>query len=160
MRLLEKIACIIFLVGLLLKLIPYSGGIFVITLATMLLSVYYLLFGFLMFNGIIVKNMFSKEAHAGTSAIKIIIAVLAGFVVSPAVIAVPFTMVHWPGEHVVWHINVVLCGLLCLISLLVMLAAGTPIARRIFYRTLSVVLLLLLFHYIIVFPAYNHPQNY
>lgn len=159
MRLFEKIAVVIFLLGVAFRFFDIPGGGILATLAAVSLAVYYFLFGFLLFNGILLKKIFKKEVYADTNALKIILAVLAGYIIACGVCAVAFTIMRWPGEHIMRNICLYLCGVITISSLFVWLTSGTPFARRTFYRAAVVVFLLLFFRYVVRLQPLRSTEN-
>lgn len=95
MKITEIISSILFLFGLTLKLLQWPGSSALIVLSLTIASFYYFLFGFAVFNGVKLKNIFKKEIYNDLNAFKIVFAILIGLSLSILVNGIMYKLQEW-----------------------------------------------------------------
>lgn len=78
----------------------YTGG-FLCTLTFLILALFYLLFGFLLFNNIPIRQIFKRAAYANVHWGRIIFSVLSGFILSLGTISLLFGVLRWEGRAII-----------------------------------------------------------
>jgi hypothetical protein len=96
MKTTEKILCITFLFGLILKLALIPGSGILITLSLLILSILYFYLGFAFFNNIPFKGIFKKDSYREIKPLRILGAIAAGIVLSTISIGLLFKIQNWP----------------------------------------------------------------
>ena len=105
MKIIEIITSIIFLIGIIFKIFNWPGNhVFVVTSLT-ILSYYYFLFGFAIFNNIKTKNIFKNTSYKNISPLHIIFSVLLGMSLSVLVNGIMFYIQNWSPENDLFFIG-------------------------------------------------------
>jgi hypothetical protein len=100
MTIFEKIVSVIFIIGLYFKFIDIPGPLF--TIASLLISCYYLFFGIIIFNQNKFKNGFKKGAFKGFSAFRIVGTIGLGITLALLIIfSILFSILAIPGPRIV-----------------------------------------------------------
>ena len=100
MKRFEKICGMAFLIGLVFWIADWPGGFILVSLSLTALAIFYYVFGFLFFNNIRLKNIFSQSSYAEISALRIIESIATGWGLSLACMTMLWTMMHWPGFYI------------------------------------------------------------
>ena len=82
MKRFEKIFGVVFVIGLILRLVLISGAYILISIASIALVCFYWFFGFAFFNDIKLKNIFNKKSYKGISVLRIIGSIVTGWTLS------------------------------------------------------------------------------
>lgn len=86
-----------FLLGCLFKVLSIVGGNILIVFSLLILSFFYFLFSFALFNHIKFIRIFSINAYTGINSLKIIFSILCGSAISLFLMGVLFDMMHYYG---------------------------------------------------------------
>lgn len=97
MKKFERIAGILALLGITLKFFDIPGNGIITTLALSILSVFYYVFSFALFNNILFLDIFNKAAYKETNAKRIIGSIGLGFALSLITIGALFKLQFWSG---------------------------------------------------------------
>ncbi len=95
MKITEIILSILFAFGLLLRFMQLSGSSALIVISLTIISYYYYIFGFAIFNDIKIKNIFLKKSYNNKSPLKIILSVFLGMSVALITNGVLFKLQNW-----------------------------------------------------------------
>lgn len=125
----EVALVVLFLLGILLSMVPVSGGLLLIILSGSLLSILYFAFSFWIFNNIRVRDIFKKTAYSEVTAAKTILSIFAGLNISVAVVGIQFRLMLWKGSHAV-----LVAGLANIVIMLIILVLMALLNKRISYR--------------------------
>lgn len=91
----------IVLLAAVLRFCAIEGSVMLLTLCALVLALFYLLFSFLLFNGIPMKVMFRADAYKQTNWKRILGSVAAGFALFMTTIGVLFFLNRWEGKEVI-----------------------------------------------------------
>lgn len=94
-------------IGMKLISIPGSGILTTVTLSS--LSLIYCYFGFALFNNIPLRKILVKQGYKDTSTLRILGAIVTGFVLSLTIIGILFKFQSWP--HASYNLGAGLVGL-------------------------------------------------
>lgn len=103
----ELILIALALLALVLVKIEMTGAILIILFTYLLLSVFYFLFGFALFNGIDYKEILVPETYKNIPGWKIILGIFMGWLSSVMVSGVLFTVQQYPGGELMLMISLV-----------------------------------------------------
>ncbi len=95
MKITEIILSILFAFGLFLRFIQLPGSSALIVMSLTIISYYYYIFGFAIFNDIKIKNIFLKKSYNNKSPLKIIFSVFLGMSVALITNGVLFELQNW-----------------------------------------------------------------
>jgi sugar phosphate permease len=138
MRLTEKILICLSIIGVSMKLLSISGGSILFVFSLTFLCGIYQCFGFALFNNIRLRKIFRSESYKGIKGVHIVFAVFSGFTLSAALMAILFSMQHWPGA-----VFMLIAGALPLvvISIITLVKKKSDVARNVLWRAVPVLLL-------------------
>ena len=106
MKIFEIILSVTFLIGLLFKIMHWPGGSAIVVFSLTILTYFYFIFSFAVFNSIKLTKLFKKESYHGISSFKIIMAILLGWSLSILVSGMMYELQNWENQ-----INLLLLGL-------------------------------------------------
>lgn len=118
----ELIMAAVALIALVLNLMLIPGSTSVLTLTLLLFTVFYLVFGFAILNGIGLKTIFRKESYRGISGLRIVLAVLLGYGLASASAGVLFGLQNMEGAGIMLTsslLQLIFFSLLVLIEFLI-----------------------------------------
>lgn len=151
------------LTGFILSLMLIPGSAIMSILSLSLLSMLYFYFGFALFNGISLRDIFKKQSYNGISGIRIAGAIGTGFALSVIVIGLLFKTRYWPGASAM-----LITGLPCLLIIIILAGIRYMFGKDLYYsrilkRTLPFAGLGLLFMFITyadlaAIKYRNHPE--
>lgn len=93
------------LLGFIAEKIDFPGAVLLILFSFMLLSVFYFLFGFALFNGIDSKDIMSAETYKNIPTWKIVLGIVMGWLSSVMVGGILFTVQQYPGAELMLMIS-------------------------------------------------------
>ncbi|MGZ4035261.1 MAG: hypothetical protein ACXVPU_18055 [Bacteroidia bacterium] len=99
MKITEKIIVVFILLSVALKVMLVPGASPLFLLITQLLVLMYFIFGFALFNGIRLRNIFKKESYTGISPLRMTGAALMGITLSMVGTGFIFKLLLWPGSQ-------------------------------------------------------------
>ena len=85
--------------------IPFAGTFFI--LITCILSMFYWVFGFAIFNEIEFNSIFVKSTYDKIKMIYMIAGIIGGFIMSHAIVTLMFKVNKWPGANVMFYIALI-----------------------------------------------------
>ncbi|MCF8331792.1 MAG: hypothetical protein K9H84_05015 [Bacteroidales bacterium] len=94
------------LLGLIAEKIDFPAAVLLILFSFMLLSVFYFLFGFALFNGIEYKDILVSDTYKKTRTWKIIMGVVMGWLNSIMVGGILFTVQGYPGAELLLFVSI------------------------------------------------------
>lgn len=101
MRILEIILIALSFLGVMLSYSLVTGGNLLTVAAFTCLIFFYLIFGFALFNGFSLIDLFRKKAYQSTSAMRFLGAVCFGFTLFILVNGIFFKIMLWPGSSII-----------------------------------------------------------
>lgn len=118
MRSFEVITACLLFTALALRIIGLPGGIMLLFLSAIILSMFYFYLGFAYFNGISFRGIFKKKSYVSLTATKIVYAIITGWVWSWLPLVVLFKGMAWPGLSLIQTIALAVFIIFSLITLL------------------------------------------
>jgi hypothetical protein len=112
---LEKTLAVLFVLGLTMRLSHIEGGDFIVLVSLFILSFLYFPFGFALLNRIRARDLFKRESYRRLNAPQLWLAVLLGFCLATATLAIPFVLLRWNGNgliRIIGGFGVVATGIL------------------------------------------------
>ena len=134
MKKIELIVGFASILAIILKIIHLPGSSILLTLTFGMLSIFYYLFSFALFNGIRLQDIFKKEAYRDTNAKKIIGTIGLGFVISLIIIGGLFKLQFFPGADFLLRIGLITIGIILLIVTIFYFNNKTDYYKRIIKR--------------------------
>lgn len=129
MRILEKGLVLLAVIGIALRLMLMHGSMLLLTMSAVGLALVYIFFSFALFNGIRFRDLIKRTSYIGVSATHIIGAILTGFTLAHACVALLFCLNLWPGAKVL-----LLMAIIPQMAILVLSMIKSRGAHREFYR--------------------------
>ena len=114
----EIVIVVISVIAIVLRLFSIEGGALLSTLSFGILSLFYLFFGFLLFNNIPIKSVFKKNVYSNLSWKRLLWSVSVGVSLSVAVIGILFALNRWAGASVMLRSGIILLLGVCATSLI------------------------------------------
>lgn len=130
----ELLLLILLINGLFLHLMMIPGGTILLSLSNLMLCLYYILFGFAIFNNIPLKKVFKKESYSEITSNKIILSVITGIVLSLITWTMMFLFLNWPGVFILFFISIISLVLLAIGLFIGYKAHNAPFLIPIFRR--------------------------
>ncbi len=146
MTLFEKIILFIIGLGLMFKLLYIPGPL--LTLGLLILSSYYMIFGFTILNSIKFKDIFKRDAYKNVSELRIIATVFIGLGVSIVMVGILFNTLSIPGPMLI-------IGLIYLTLFLVFFSFLAKEKSSLYKRVMIRLIIILLFGYSLVFYPFS-----
>ncbi len=148
--------------AIVLEMFLVPGANVAMILLLSLLSVVYFCFGFLLFNGIRLRDVRKKDSFKGISSLRIIGAIGAGVALSYTTIGILFELRIWPGAGITQINGLVLLAVVTIVGLFKYARNKSPYYTRIFKRIaiiggLAVILLVTPSTTWLAFKYRNHP---
>lgn len=135
MKKFELVVGIIAILGIFLKIVFHlPGSSILIVLALGILSMFYYVFSFALFNGIRMRDIFGKTSYKDTNAKRIIVAVGLGWAISLIVIGGLFKLQFWEGADMQLLIGLVNIGLILVIATIFYFRNKADYYKKIFKR--------------------------
>jgi hypothetical protein len=103
----ETILILISLVAIILRLFSIEGGVMLSTFSFGILSLFYLFFGFLIFNNIPIKSVFRKNAYGDLNWKRLLWSVVTGIFLFIAIIGFLFKLNKWEGASMMLIIGII-----------------------------------------------------
>ncbi len=163
MRIFEKSLVLLAVIGVAMNLLLIPGGTFFTMLAVLVLSLFYIFFGFLLFNEIKLVKVFSASSYSAIPKYHILGAFLSGIVISIACIGALFGIEIWAGSKII----LLCCVIICLPLLVIVLMKQSAKYKRYYTGILlrlivtgGLCLLLFAFpeHYLVEIKFRKYPQ--
>ncbi len=129
------------LLGFLLTLLNIPGGALFLTLSLTVLSFFYFVFGFALFNDIKIRHIFKIESYKEISVVKIIIAFFAGYFLSVATIGILFRISYFPGAGLMLSVSIFGLTVIAVISIIMFLKSKAAVYKKILFRLVPVLLI-------------------
>ncbi|PQJ12665.1 hypothetical protein CJD36_002665 [Flavipsychrobacter stenotrophus] len=101
MKFLEKVFTIMALIGVLIKLAGLTGGLPLIALSLICLSIHYLLCGFFLFNDIRLRDCFKRSSYKEITALKIIGSLVSAVVLSVLIAGILYRLLYTDGNMMI-----------------------------------------------------------
>ncbi len=95
MKIIEIICTIILLIGIFFKLSLWPGGSMFTVLSLTIISWYYLIFGFAIFNDMKIKNIFRSARYKTNTPLQFILAILLGMSLSTILTGIMYKIQNW-----------------------------------------------------------------
>lgn len=89
------------LIGVLIKLAGLSGGVPLIALSLICLSVHYLVCGFFLFNDIRLRDGFRRSSYKEITALKIVGSIISSIVLSVLIAGILYRLLYWDGNMMI-----------------------------------------------------------
>lgn len=140
MKWIERVWLGILLVGVLFKIMHYPGGGILLIISIMVLSSLYSYFGFLLFNGIRLRDIFKKKAYSNATTWAILGAVYMGSAMSVMLLGILFRVQYYPGATVMLLTGVLFLGLGIGVYIIKLTVSGSHFVVYNWYRVLPVFL--------------------
>lgn len=102
----ELILSIVSIVSIALYLCDIPGGGFFTTIFIFTLASFYLIFSFVLFNGIHLKHIFRKSAYQDSSWRKIVFAIITGYALFTLLIGIMFRIQYWAGASMILQLSI------------------------------------------------------
>lgn len=134
MNKLEKIAAVVVLVALVLKLTLIPGGGILMVLSLSVLGFIYYPMGFALFNQIGFRQILKKDSYKGLSALRIMGAIGVGAALSVVCVGILFKLQHWTGSGFNLMVGLIVSSILLVVALIKYLATKAEFYRRIITR--------------------------
>jgi len=134
MKKFELIVGLIALLGMFLRIFYVPGSDILIVLVFTILSMFYYVFSFALFNGIRLRDIFRKASYKNTNAKRIIGAVWLGWVLSLMVLGGLFKLLFWTGGNIQLLTGLVNIGLILPIAAIFYFRNKADYYKRIFKR--------------------------
>ena len=134
MKKFELIVGIIAIFGILLKIFLIPGGGILMVLACAILSVFYYVFSFALFNDIKLRNIFKKVSYKDTNAKRIVGAIGLGWGISTIIFGGIFKLQLWAGANINLLTGLVTTGLILLIATIFYFRNRADYYKRIFKK--------------------------
>ncbi len=145
MRILEKTLCILAMMCLWLMLIFNPAGELLFALSFFLLGIFYLLFSFALIHGIRFRKIFSRASYEGISRGGMLKAAIVGIALFVASFAVMFSALSWVGGRLLLYTAILCLAPVAIVSGMRLKGADAAYNKRLFTRTLPMLILCLLF---------------
>lgn len=104
----EIVIVTISIIAIVLRLFSIEGGVLLSTLSFGILSLFYLFFGFLLFNNIPIKGVFKKNVYSNLNWKRLLWSVSIGVSLSVAAIGVLFALNRWAGASIMLKLGIAL----------------------------------------------------
>lgn len=140
----EIILIIVAMLGVILSFIPVPGGNILTILSITFLACLYFYFGFALFNGIRLRDIFKKSSYQGISALRIIGAIVTGIAISMAIVGMEFRIMRWPGASIMLMVGGLGLCLLLITALIKYFSAKAPFYLNILKRAVPYTILAIL----------------
>ena len=108
----EKVFIVLALLGVVTRLLHWPGSEVYILLSILGLTILYFNFGFLLYNGIRLRNIFKRASYQHTPVSNILLAIATGVVHTTMLISIVFKIQHWPGGNEMLYGGCTACCLL------------------------------------------------
>ncbi len=135
MKIIEKILLTISILGLCLRLFSVEGGVFLSTLSFMLLSLFYLFFGFLLFNEIPWRGIFKNNSYKAIKWKRLLWSVTVGLVFAIVVPGVLFALNKWMGAPIILSGGLILLSPVFIINLILYICKSSKFYSSILIRS-------------------------
>lgn len=122
------------LIGLSFRFALIPGGGPLIGLGMGMLSIFYYVLSFALFNGIKLRNIFKKASYQHTNAKKIVGAIGLGISLSILIIGILFKLQGLPGATPMLTIGLLTTGLILIVASIFFLRNRTAFYKRVFVR--------------------------
>ena len=133
MKKFELIVGLIAIFGIFLQICQIPSSILTVP-ALMLLSTFYYVFSFALFNGIRLRDIFKKASYKDTNVKRIIGSIGLGFALSAIIIGGLSKLKFWAGANIYLHIGLVNTGFILLIAIIFYFRNKADYYKRIFKR--------------------------
>lgn len=144
----EKVLTILMLTGAVMVYTDVAGGSILVTFPGLILSLLYFPLGFVLFNGISLKGIFKKISYAGTTTMDIVQAVIAGFVLSQALICVLYVVLHWTNMNLMGNIGLASSLICVLYAIVMLLLRKKKLHREVLIRSVVIAIAIILGHFL------------
>ncbi|MBS4012795.1 MAG: hypothetical protein KGZ97_03400 [Bacteroidetes bacterium] len=134
MKKLEIIIAAVVLLSAALHLLNFPLISVLLYISVFLMSSFYYVLGFALFNGVTFKGLFKKESYKNTNAAKIIGAVIIGWALSVLIIGSLISMQKWPGGELMLLIGLILFATTFIVSGIFFLLKKDAYYTRVFTR--------------------------
>jgi hypothetical protein len=118
MKTFEKVFGILFAVAFLMCIFSIPGYAILTSFSLTILAFFYYIFSFAFFNNIKIKNIFSKEAYRGISALRIIDSIIFGWALSAICCGIQFKMLEWQGGGFMLIVGLIATIIIAIIALI------------------------------------------
>jgi len=115
MKIIEIAVSFIFGLGLTFKVLNWPGSSLFIVLSLTILSYYYFIFSFAIFNNIKTTGLFKKSSYKNISPVQIIFSILLGMALTLIINGITFQIQKWTSE-----ISILIIGLITSLIMLVL----------------------------------------
>ena len=132
----EIILIVLMVLGIIMKFLHYPFSSLIFLLAASSLATVYFYFGFALFNGVRMRNMFKKVSYQEIGVKKILFAVGAGLALSVLLIGILFKLQHWPAADMQLMLGFYSSLLLLTIALVFFLRSKANLFKGIMLRCL------------------------
>jgi len=134
MKKFELIIGLVAIFGIFLKILLIPGGGILAGLACTILSVFYYVFSFALFNDIKLRNIFKKVSYKDTNAKRIVGAIGLGWGISAIILGGLFKLQLWAGADINLLTGLVTTGLILLIATIFYFRNKADYYKRIFKK--------------------------
>jgi hypothetical protein len=141
MKFAEKVFIVFGLIGIGMRLLNIGGGSLFVVLALLCLACLYLFCGFIFYNNIQLRHVFSKAGYTGVSPSRIIVGIISGVIHFIMLASVIFRIQNWYGNAVLLLAALAVTFVHALILFVISFRTLTVVCRPVLIR--SVVMLVL-----------------
>ncbi len=134
MKIIELIIGSFFLLTIILKIINIEGSSWLLFLTSFILSLFYLFFGFFIFNEIKLRGLFKTSSYDKTNTTKIIMSILLGMSLTILLTGIYFKLQLWSGGDSILGLGLICTGLILLISIILYFRNKDILFKRWFSR--------------------------
>lgn len=134
MKRLERIVGLIAVIGIVFKLLHFPGGSLLTVLSFAVLSLFYFLLGFLLFNGVRLRDVDRTDALKNIGTQQIILTVVLSIALSMVLIGVLFKIQLWPGGTLQLSLGLFVTAVTLAVALFFYLRTKRAYYRRMFTR--------------------------
>ncbi len=136
----ERILILIAIAGLTLRILDLPGGGALLGLSLTFLSFIYLLFGFVVLNGLQLRKICKKETYKDISQGNLIFSIIAGWAFSILLIAIFSKIQSYPGLHYLIGLGLINVLVLMVIAVFLQSKNKSDLNIRILTRGISMLL--------------------
>lgn len=134
MRIFEPLIGLLAILGIALKLLQVPGNTLLMVSSFSILSMFYYVFSFALFNGIRFRDIFKKASYKHTNVKRILGAVFLGFALSLIIIGGLFKLQFYPGGDIQLMTGLFTAGVILSVAIIIYFINYSDYYIRVFKR--------------------------
>jgi hypothetical protein len=164
MRKIEITLLILVSLAILLNIFDIPGTLLLLTISICTTSMFYIVFGFCIFNQIRFRDIFKKEAYKNTNWKRILFAIAGGYTMALLLLGLLFRVSYWAGSGAILMFSILTAAIIMPIAIIKYIATKSSFCNRILLRlTLPCILAVFLYvmpaSFIVNFKYRNNPEK-